>query len=48
MDVRDHSTSSNSSFDEGVELLVTSDSELKMSGCDSFNLKVLAGVSGEL
>lgn len=48
MNVRDHTTTSNSSLDEGVELLITSDSELEVSGCDSFHLEVLASVAGEL
>jgi hypothetical protein len=48
VNVRDHTTTSNSSLDESVELLITSNSELEVSGCDSFHLKILAGVSGEL
>ena len=48
MNVRDHTTASNGSLDEGVELLITSDSELEVSGCNSFHLEILAGVAGEL
>lgn len=48
VDVRDDTTAGNSSLDEGVELFVTSDGELQMSGCNSLHLQVLAGVSGEL
>ena len=32
MNVRDHTTASNGSLDEGVELLITSDGELEVSG----------------
>ena len=48
VNVRDHTTASNGSLDEGVELLITSNSELEVSGCDSFHLKILASVSSEL
>lgn len=48
MNVRDHTTASNSSLDESVELLITSDSELEVSRCNSLHLEILASVSGEL
>ncbi len=48
MDVGDHTTASDGGLDQGVELLVASDGELEVSRCDSFHLKVLASVSGEL
>ena len=48
MDVRDHTTASDGSLDEGVELLIASDGELEVSGCDSLHLEVLAGIAGEL
>lgn len=47
VDVRDHTTASDGGLDEGVELLVTSDCQLKVAGCNSFHLKVLGGVSSE-
>jgi|LauGreDrversion4_2_1035121.scaffolds.fasta_scaffold376394_1 hypothetical protein len=48
MNVRDHTTASNGGLDESVELLIASDCELEVSGCDSLHLEILAGVSGEL
>ena len=48
MNVRDHTTASDGGLDQGIKLLVTSDCELKMSGSNSFHLKVLASVSGQL
>ena len=48
VDVGDHTTASNSGLDQSVELLVTADSELQVTGGYSFNLQVLAGVAGEL
>jgi hypothetical protein len=48
VNVRDHTTASNGSLDEGVELLIASNSELEVSGCDSLDLEILAGVAGEL
>ena len=47
MDVRDHTTASDGSLDQGIELLITSDSELKMSGSNSLHFEVLASVSGQ-
>lgn len=48
MDVRDHTTASNSGLDEGVELLITSNSELQMSRSNSLHLEILGGVAGQL
>jgi hypothetical protein len=45
MDVGDHTTTGDGGLDEGVELLVTTDSELQVAGSDALNLKVLAGVT---
>lgn len=45
MDVRDHTTTSDGCLDEGVELLVTTDSELQMAGSYALDLEVLAGVT---
>ena len=41
VDVWDDTTTRNGGLDEGVELLVTSDGELKMSRSDSLDLEVL-------
>ncbi len=48
MDVRDDSTTGNRGLDEGVELLVSADGELKMARGDALDLQVLAGVPCEL
>ena len=48
MDVGDNTTPSNCSLDESVELLVSSDGELKVSGRDSLHLEVLGCVSSKL
>jgi len=48
VDVGDHTTASDGSLDQGVELLVTSDSKLQMSGSNSLDLQVLGGVTGQL
>jgi len=47
VDVGDHTTSGDGSLDEGVELLVSSDGQLQMSGRDSLDLQVLGGVTCE-
>jgi hypothetical protein len=48
VDVGNHSTTSNGGLDQGVELLITADGELKVAGRDALHLEVLAGVSSEL
>lgn len=48
MDVRNDTSSSNCSLDEPVEFLVSSDSQLEMSWCDSLHLEVLGCVSSKL
>ena len=48
VDVGDHTTASNGSLDQSVELFVTADSKLQVTGSDSLHLEVLAGVAGEL
>ena len=48
MDVRDNTTSSNSSLDKSVELFVTSDGEQQVSRSDSLNLEILRSISSEL
>ena len=41
VDVRDDTTTSNGSLDQGVKLFVSSDSELQVSWGDSLDFKVL-------
>ena len=48
VNVGDDSSSSDGSLDEHVELLVTSDGQLQVSGSDSPDLEVLGSVSGQL
>ena len=48
MDVRDNSTSGDGGLDQGVQLLVSPDGELKMPWRDPLHLEVLGGVSGQL
>ena len=48
VDVRDHTTTGNRSFDQSVKLLVTSNSEQQVSWCDSLDLQVLRGIACEL
>ena len=48
MDVWNDTTTSDGGFDESVELLVSSDSELEMSWCNSLHLKIFGSVTGEL
>lgn len=48
MNVRDHTTAGDGGLDQGVELLVASDSELEVSGSNSLHLKVLGGVASKL
>ena len=48
MDVGDDSTASDGGLDQSVQLLVSPDGELEMSGGDSLHLQVLTGVAGQL
>ena len=48
VDVRDDTTTGDGGFDEGVELLVTSDGQKQMSGGDTLHLEILASISSEL
>ena len=48
MDVRGHTTTSDGRLDEDVELLVTADSELEVTGGDTLHLGLLGGVAGKL
>jgi hypothetical protein len=46
--MRQNTTEGDRSADEGIELLVTTDSELQVARGDALDLQVLGGVSGEL
>eukprot|EP00656_Telonema_subtile_P049380 TRINITY_DN6126_c0_g1_i4.p1 TRINITY_DN6126_c0_g1~~TRINITY_DN6126_c0_g1_i4.p1 ORF type:complete len:189 (+),score=7.94 TRINITY_DN6126_c0_g1_i4:325-891(+) len=48
VDVGDHTTTGNGGLDEGIELLVSTNGELKMAWCDALHLEVLGGISGQL
>ena len=48
VDVGDDSTASDGGLDQSVQLLVSPDGELEMSGGDSLHLQVLTGVAGQL
>jgi len=48
VDVGDDTSSGDGGLDQGVELLVTADGELKVARGDTLDLEVLGGVSGEL
>ena len=48
VDVRDNTTSSNSSLNESVKLLITSDGEQQVSRSDSLHFKILRSVSCKL
>merc|ERR1719461_308528 len=48
VDVGDDSTTSDGGLDQSVQLLVSPDGELEMSGGDSLHLQVLTGVTGQL
>lgn len=45
VNVRDHTTSSNGSLDQSVQLFVTADSQLQMTRSYSLHLKVLASIA---
>lgn len=48
MDVGDHTTTSDGSLDQGVELLITSNGQLQVSWGNSLHLQVLGSVTSEL
>ena len=47
MDVRDHTTASDGSLDQSVELFVSTDSKLQVTRSYSLHLEVLASVASE-
>jgi hypothetical protein len=48
VDVRDDAATSDGGLDEGVELLVATDGELKMARRDALHAEIARGVAGEL
>jgi len=48
VDVWQHTTKSNSSLDEGIQLLISADGKLKMARCDTLDLEVFGGVASQL
>lgn len=48
VDVRQHTTTGDGSLDEGIQLLVTTDGQLKMARRDTLHLTVLRDVSRQL
>ena len=46
--MRNHTTTSNGCLDESIELLITTDRELKMTRSDTLDFQVLGSISGEL
>ena len=48
MDVGDDTTTGNGGLDQSVQLLVSPDGELEMSGGDPLHLQILTGVPGQL
>ena len=45
VNVGNNTAASNGGLDEEIELFITADSELKMSGGDSSNFEVFGGIS---
>ena len=48
VNVGNDTTASNGSLDEGVQLFVTTDGELQVTGSDTLHLQVLGCVTGQL
>ena len=45
VDVRQNTTKGDRGVDEGIKLLVASDGELQVSGCNALDLEILGGVA---
>ena len=48
VDVRDHTTTSDGGLDEGVQLLISTNGELKVTRCDTLHFEILGGVTSQL
>jgi hypothetical protein len=48
VDVWDDTSTSDGALDEGIELLISTDSQLKVARGDTLHLQVLASISGQL
>ena len=48
MDVRNDAAAGNGGLDQGVQLLVTTNGELQVTGGDTLHLQVLGGVACQL
>jgi hypothetical protein len=48
VDVRNNTTPGNGSLDQGIQFLITANSELQMTGSDTLHLKILGGVTCQL
>ena len=44
--MRQHTTESDGGADQGIELLITTNGELKVAGRDTLDLKILGSVLG--
>lgn len=47
VNVWDDTTTSNGSLDQGIQFFITPNSQLQVTWCDTFDLKILAGISGQ-
>lgn len=47
VDVRNDTTSGDGRLDQAVEFFVSTNGELKMARCDTFDFQVLGGVTGQ-
>lgn len=47
MDVRDDTTTSNGGLDESIQFFITTNGELQVTGCNTLDLQVLAGISSQ-
>jgi len=45
--MRQDTSKSDCSTDQGIEFFVTTDGELQVTGCDTFDFEIFGGVAGE-
>lgn len=48
MHVGDDTTTSDGGLDKGVQLLITTDGELQVTGSDTLHLEILGSIAGQL